>query len=54
MACEGDPTKLGYITFDPGGPSAIKWRTLDKETESNSNPRGEPNKSTKAILGMTK
>ena len=28
VAREGDPTKLGYLTFDPGGMSTINWRTL--------------------------
>ena len=25
MACKGDPTKSGYLTFDPGGVSTINW-----------------------------
>ena len=26
VACEGDPTKSGYLTFDPGGLSIINLR----------------------------
>ena len=50
VAREGDPTKSGYLTFDLGGLSTTKWRTLYQGSESNKAPRGEPNQSIKAIL----
>ena len=28
VACEGEPTKSVYLTFDPSGISKIKWRKL--------------------------
>ena len=44
MACEGDPTKSGYLPFDPGGLSTINGGTLYQDSESNKAPRGEANK----------
>ena len=52
VAHEGDPTKSGYLTFDPGGMSTINWGVLYQESESNKAYRYETNKSTKAILEM--
>ena len=31
VAREGEPTKSGNLTFEPGGMSTINWRTLDQE-----------------------
>ena len=50
VAREGDPTKSGWLTFEPGGVSTINFRALDQESDSNKASRGEQNKSTKAIL----
>ena len=35
VVCKGDPTKSGYLNFDPIGMSTINWRKLDQESESN-------------------
>ena len=48
----GEPTKSGYLTFDPGGMSKINWRELYQQSESNKASIGETNKSTQAILEM--
>ena len=50
VACEGDPTKLWYLTFYPSGVSTINCRVLYPESESNESSRGTTNKSTKAVL----
>ena len=53
VAREGEPTKSGNLTFEPGGMSTINWRTLDQESYSNKASRGETNKITKSILEIT-
>ena len=50
MTRKGDPTKSGYLTFEPGGLSIINWRALDQESDSNKTSIGETNKIKKAIL----
>ena len=52
VACEGDPTKSGYLTFDPVGISIINWRTVYQDSGSNKASRGEKNNSIKSILEM--
>ena len=47
---KGDPTKSGYLTFDPGGIHTINCSSLDQDSESNNSPRCEPNKITESIL----
>ena len=47
MTCEVDPTKLGYLTFDPGGMYTIKWSiTGGQVSESTRTQRGKPNSET--------
>ena len=41
VAREGDPTKSGYLNFDPSGMYTINWRKLDQESDSNKASRGE-------------
>ena len=45
VAHEVDPTKLGYITFGPGGMYTINWGTIYQDLEPNMSPTREPNKS---------
>ena len=41
--CEGDPTKSGYLAFDPGVVSIINWRqTGGQVSESSRYPRFDP------------
>ena len=47
-----EPTNSGYLNFDLGGMSTINFSTLDQYSDSNKSPRGKPNKSKKAILGI--
>ena len=43
VSLKGDPKNPGYITFEPGGLSTIKWiPTGVQVSESNRSPRGEP------------
>ena len=47
VACEGETTKSGYLTFEPGGISTINWRlTGGQVLESSRSPRGEPSSET--------
>ena len=52
VARKGDPTKSGYLIFDPNKMSTINWKILYQDTESSKASRGKTNKSTKAILEM--
>ena len=43
VACEGETTKSGYLTFDPGGTSSTIWRkTGGQVSEASRFTRGNP------------
>ena len=50
VACEGEPTKSGYLNFDPGEMSTINWRKLYQESDSNRDSIGKTKRSTKEIV----
>ena len=43
MAREGDPTKMGYLNFDPCGMSIINWSQKEAKDQNIEDPQGQDN-----------